>query len=204
MTYDKHLVSMRCMENNVPIKDLAFNRMLFWVQLHDLPLGDMKSRSACEIGKIIGKVQTRLNEWCSQDGSCYMRIRVHVDTSKSLCKGHKICLEDGTVSWVRFKYERLPNLCYWCGLMTHSDKDYDLWVQSCVNLTKRNQQFSSWLRAPATVPKKCSVVKVEGCEREEMRNERLPIMVSNSDDKACNEADDHGMNKSNVAPIGLD
>lgn len=78
---------------------------MFWVQLHDLPLGDMNPRSASAIGKIISEVQSGSAEWGSQDGSSYMRIRVQVDTSKPLCRGRKICLEDGKVSWVRFKYE---------------------------------------------------------------------------------------------------
>lgn len=52
--------------------------------------------------------------------------------------------------------------------------------------------------------KKCLVVKVEGCERKEVRNERLPIVVSNSDDRVCNEADDHGLDRFDVVPIGLD
>ena len=50
---DKHLVSLRHLVSNVPVKDLEFNRTLFWVQLHDLPLGDMNPRSVCEIAKII-------------------------------------------------------------------------------------------------------------------------------------------------------
>jgi len=174
------------------------------VQLHDLPLGDMNLCSACEIGKIIGEVQSRFKEWGSQDGSSYMRIRVRVDTSKPLCRGRKICLEDGKVSWVRFKYERLPNLSYWCGLFTHSDKDCDLWVRSCKSLTENDQQFGGWLRAPATLPKKCSVVKVEGCDREEVREKRPPIVVHDSDNRVRNEVDDHGLCRFDVVRIGLD
>ena len=103
-----------------------------------------------------------MKEWGTQDGSSFMRIRVLVDTSQPLCRGRKICLEDGKVGWVRFKYERLPNLCYWCGLLTHSDKDCDLWVQSRGSLTESDQQYGGWLRASSANSKKCSVVRVEG------------------------------------------
>lgn len=121
-SYDKHLVSLQWLEQNVTVKKLEFNRTLFWVQLHDLPIGDMNPRTACEIDGIIGEVQLGMKEWGTQDGSSFMRIRVLVDTSKPLFRGRKICKEDGKVGWVRFKYERLPNLCYCCGLLTHSDK----------------------------------------------------------------------------------
>lgn len=130
------------------------------MQLHDLPIGDMNPRTACEIGEIIREVQSGMKEWGTQDGGGYMRIRVLVDTLKPLCGGRKICMGDGTVGWVRFKHERLPNLCYWCGLLTHSDKDCYLWVQSRGGLTESDQQYGGWLRAPSANPKKCTVVRV--------------------------------------------
>ena len=71
-------------------------------------------------------------------------------------------------------------------------------------MTENDQQFGGWLRAPATLPKKCSVVKVKGCNREEMRDERPPTVVHDSDDKVSNEVDDHGLCRSGVVPIGPD
>ena len=61
-SYDKHLVSFRCLEQSVTVNDLEFNKTLFWVQLHDLPIGDMNPRAACEIGGTIGEVQSRMKE----------------------------------------------------------------------------------------------------------------------------------------------
>ena len=76
LSYDKHLFSLRRLEQSVTVKDLEFNRTLFWVQLHDLPIGDMNPRAACEIGGIIEEVQSGMKEWGTQDGSSFMRIRV--------------------------------------------------------------------------------------------------------------------------------
>lgn len=131
-----------------------------------------------------------------------MRIRVRVDTSKPLCQGCKIFLEGGKVSWVRFKYERLPNLCYWCGLLTHNDKDCDLWVQSSGNLTEQDQQFDGWLRAPTTLPRKCSVVKVGGHDKEDAREVTRPLAALANEDRNSNEEDDQGVSQSDVVPIG--
>ena len=61
-SYDKHLVSLKRLEQSVTIKELEFNRTLFWVQLHDLPIGDMNPQTACEIGEIIGEVQLGMKE----------------------------------------------------------------------------------------------------------------------------------------------
>ena len=39
-------------------------------------------------------------------------------------------MENGKKSWVTFKYERLPNICYWCGRMDHSNRDSEIWLDS--------------------------------------------------------------------------
>ena len=59
--------------------------------------GDMNLRLACEIGKVIGEVRSGMKEWGTHDGSSFMQIRVMVDTSKLLCRGRKLCMEDGKV-----------------------------------------------------------------------------------------------------------
>ena len=40
-------------------------------------------------------------------------IFLTIDISKLVCYGRIISLEDGNEKWVSFKYDRLPNLCYW-------------------------------------------------------------------------------------------
>lgn len=46
-------------------------------------------------------------------GQGFMRVQVRLDVSQPLCHGRVMTLENGEQSWVVFKYERLPNLCYW-------------------------------------------------------------------------------------------
>lgn len=53
-------------------------------------------------------------------------VKVNLDISLSLCRGRIVSLENGDKIWVSFKYERLPNICYWCGWLDHSDKDCSL------------------------------------------------------------------------------
>ena len=91
-----------------------------------------------------------------------MRIRVGVNISKPLCRGRKIRHGDGEIGWVRFKYERLPNLCYWCGQLTHSDKECDVWVRSKGSLAENERQYGAWLRAPTFNMRKCITIRVGG------------------------------------------
>lgn len=96
-----------------------------------------------------------------------MRIRVGVNISKPLCRGRKIRHGDGEIGWVRFKYECLPNLCYWCGRLTHSDKECDAWVRSKGSLIENDRQYGSWLHAPTFNMRKCTTIRVGGAEDEE-------------------------------------
>ena len=56
-------------------------------------------------------------------------------------------MESGEKAWISFKYERLPNICYWCGCLDHDNKNCDLWIQSKGTLTEAQQQFGPNLRA---------------------------------------------------------
>ena len=119
-----------------------------------------------EIGKVCGEVQQGLREWGNQEGSTFMRIRIGVNLTKPLCRGRKIHHEDGEIGWVRFKYERLPNMCYWCSQLTHSDKECDLWVRSKGSLTENDRQYGAWLRAPTFNSRMCTTIRVGGVDEE--------------------------------------
>lgn len=69
-------------------------------------------------------------EFSLMEGGDHLRVRVILDITKPLFRGCKITLEGGNLGWVSFKYERLSSICYWCGCLTHGDKDYDLWINS--------------------------------------------------------------------------
>jgi hypothetical protein len=47
---------------------------------------------------------------------------------------------------VSFKYERLPNFYYWCGLLTHDEKECEIWLRSKGSLSAVDHQYGTWLR----------------------------------------------------------
>lgn len=69
-----------------------------------------------------------------------------LDISQPLCRGCVVTLANGEKSWVSFKYKLLSNFYYWCGCMTHDDKDCELWIQSKGPLKSDQQQFGPWLK----------------------------------------------------------
>ena len=96
------------------------------------------------------------------EGGDFLRVRVKIDILKPLSQGRKITLDDGSMGWVSFKYERLLNICYWCGCLTHGDKDCDLWIDSEGTLPVEAHQYGAWLRAPLFSQTKKSTIVVPG------------------------------------------
>ena len=39
-------------------------------------------------------------------------------------------LDNDEEVWVAFRYEKLANFCYWCGMVCYNDKDCDIWLLS--------------------------------------------------------------------------
>ena len=106
------------------------------------------------------------------EGGNFMRVRVKVDVTKPLSRGRKIGLRNGEESWASFKYKHLPNLCYWCGQLTHHDKGCSIWLNRKGTLRESDQQFGSWLRAVTLNLAKKTVVRIAGHEAEVREDNR--------------------------------
>lgn len=128
-SFDKSLVVLQRYDRNSPIEELSLDKASFWVQVHNIPIRYRNRSVAEDICESIGEVH-RSTENSEGEGGSFVRVRVTLDVYQPLCRGRVIQLEEGGKIWVNFKYERLPNFCYWCGCFDHGDKDCDLWIQS--------------------------------------------------------------------------
>lgn len=110
-----------------------------------------------------------------------MRVRVSVDVSRPLCRGRKVAFAENKEGWVSFQYERLPNLCFWCGLLLHDDKDCELWLKSKGTLPLERQQCGHWIKASVFSTSKCQDIEVKEFDESHGRSQRSqpPTNVSN-------------------------
>ena len=76
----------------------------------------------------------------------YLWVRVKVDITKKLVRGKKVTIEGGESQWIQFRYERIPNFCCRCGLLSHA-------LRECSEMTETNglneeelMQYGPWLR----------------------------------------------------------
>lgn len=137
-SFDKNLVAMKRILRPAEVKGLIFKKVNFWVQVHDLPLGSLNMRIASDIVSLAGAVIPSSGDAEEFERGNYMRVRISIDITKPLSRGRKVEFDNGEESWVSFKYECLPNLCYWCGCLTHQDQDCLLWQNKKGSMSARN------------------------------------------------------------------
>ena len=165
-SFDRHLVVLQRIERDDVLRSMDFSVTRFWVQVHDMPIGSSSLDLAKEFGSVVGKVENRMTDEGDQYGVNFIRLRVAVDIRNPICRGRMFSTARGKEGWVNFRYERLPNICYWCGRLTHGDRECPLWIKSRGTLKDEDQQFGAWLRATAPNPFKKTIIRVPGLDEE--------------------------------------
>ena len=89
-SFDRHLVVLQRIDRDVAIRSLDFSITRFWIQVHDLPVGNFSLELEKKIGSVAGKVENKMTDEGDQHGVNFFRIRVAVDIHKPLCRGRTI------------------------------------------------------------------------------------------------------------------
>ena len=85
-----------------------------------------------------------------------------MDISKPLPQCSKLRSNGKQIGLVGLKYERLPNFCYWCGQVTHGERDYEVWLRGRRKLRREDQQYGEWLRVELIRQGRKTVVVISG------------------------------------------
>ncbi|KAL0004666.1 hypothetical protein SO802_012227 [Lithocarpus litseifolius] len=136
---------------------VARNFSQLWRTRNGFKIKDQVAEGICSgIGEVVP------SDFSVMEGGDHVRVRVILDTTKPLCSGRKITLDGGSTSWASFKYERLPSICFWCGCLTHGEKDCEQWFTSEGSLTVEDRKYGAWLRAPLSNQIRKSTIAVPG------------------------------------------
>ncbi|KAK3217732.1 hypothetical protein Dsin_011702 [Dipteronia sinensis] len=148
------------------IKEMSFNKALFWIQIHNVPLLCMTT----EIGRFLGEMTSEVKEiYIGKFGDCvgkYIRARVVINVDKPLRRILRVdIMRDGTESAMLLRYERLPEHCFRCGRLGHVVRDC-LEIKLGDGPEDFDKLFGPWFKADSPV-KICKVRQM----REEKRYE---------------------------------
>ena len=160
-TFDKHEVLLQRFDGSIPPRYLRFTKLKFWVQIYGLPISMLDPKTTIELGESLGQV-TPCENPNKLVGGDFLRVHVEIDVSKPLYRGRRVALDDNNERWISFKYEKLPNFCYWCSLISHDKKDCDLWLARKDTRNIEPMKYGPWLRAMPFNSGKTSFTLVSG------------------------------------------
>ncbi|XP_042968967.1 uncharacterized protein At4g02000-like [Carya illinoinensis] len=121
--FDKHLVLLKEFDGRLQIGKIELVHAPFWVRLHDLPLMACNEYIGRLVGGALGEVLEVDLDKAEMEWGEYMRVKVLINIFKPLLRRKRMIVEDGVSCWVHFSYERLPDLCFHCGILGHTLKE---------------------------------------------------------------------------------
>ncbi|TXG57565.1 hypothetical protein EZV62_015394 [Acer yangbiense] len=150
-SFDDALIVLEEPTGKGAIRGLKFDVVEFWVHISNLPLLCMTKEIAKFLGGIIGEVREIDT---GPIGDClgkFLRVRVAIDIGKPLRRFLRVdVLGDGEETVMPIQHERLPNFCFYCGMLGHV-------VRGCPEICKQENvvvsdfQYGSWLRVASPV-----------------------------------------------------
>ncbi|CAN6300283.1 unnamed protein product [Urochloa humidicola] len=126
----KDLVVMVDYDASKTLEEMVFAHIPIWVRVFKLPFGLMHKATGEAIGGELGEFMEMDKE---EDGSAvgsFLRIKVRLDIRKPLMRGVTVQVEDekgeAQPKLCPLVYEFLPDFCYTCGIVGHTDKVCDI------------------------------------------------------------------------------
>jgi hypothetical protein len=146
--FDNYLLALKEFDGSIPAVQVQFTQAWFWVQLHGVPLYYMTRETGERVGGTIGPVK---EVDVSENGVGWgkaLRVRLNLDFTKPIPRGRLVSFANIGQMWVSFKYERLPWICFHCGLIGHLERDCMKKMRGGGQMEEPVfKQYGPWLRA---------------------------------------------------------
>lgn len=114
------------------------------LRIYDCPIGRNKKKRLKSIANSIG-TYIKTDENCTKGWTKSIRVRVLMDLREPFTDEIMLEKEDGKTIMLPIKYERLPNICYYCGRVGHVERHRDL--KEGNGEDEVTYGFGEWMRA---------------------------------------------------------
>uniref|UniRef100_A0A803QAN7 Reverse transcriptase domain-containing protein n=1 Tax=Cannabis sativa TaxID=3483 RepID=A0A803QAN7_CANSA len=152
-----------------------FEVAAFWVQFHGLPTRFLANENipilAKKVGHLVRKEEKKKEELVRRG---YLRSKIELWLSHPFPSGFFLKADGKPDSWVQFKYEKLPHLCFSCGRLAHWDKvcsDQPTMVYSKVGPAV--PMYGTWIKSE-TGSSNCFNMKGKGSAQLIFEREEVP------------------------------
>lgn len=98
---------------------VSFGTTTFTVQIHGLPPVYLHEGTSKLIGSKIGKIHQDSVNRRSVVAQRFLKFKVDIEVENPIPAGFFQERNNGDEHWVQFKYERLSDFCYTCGVLDH-------------------------------------------------------------------------------------
>lgn len=143
--FEQNLLVLKRFDPKFSPFDVPLNMAEFWIQAHNLPRSFFTEKVVQAIGEFLGTYVRADKRNFEGSWKSFLRIRVLLDISKPLRRKMKMKKQGGDWFWVEFKYERLPNFCFICGIIGHTERFCHRLFEGADEETER--PYGAWLRA---------------------------------------------------------
>lgn len=155
-TFDNQLLMLTKWQKGMSVANVRLDHASLWVQIWGAPFDMATPQVAIEVGSWLGIVEEVEMRKRSDDLNLFLRVRVSLPITKPLWRGGFIASSDDQRTWVRFKYERLPIFCHFCGLLGHDLRHCASHYAMEKNGGQVEYQYGDWLKALDGRPKSSS------------------------------------------------
>jgi hypothetical protein len=113
-----NLFAVEDFDGLVTPSQMTFDTAAFWVRMFELPLACMNKEVGKTLGETVGEVEDVDTNDEGMGWGKFLRVRIRINLFKPLARGRMLRIKDRSY-WIPFQYERLPRICFRCGLICH-------------------------------------------------------------------------------------
>ncbi|KAK6140965.1 hypothetical protein DH2020_025293 [Rehmannia glutinosa] len=144
-SFENMYLVLREWSENILDKIDQLNSVELWVQVWNLPYFWIGVETGRKIGKKFDKILDVVVPETGSSKGLFIRILAVVNLDKPLLRGTYITLHSEKV-WVDFRYEKLQNFCFYCGLVGHLERGCLARRDDMQRDKLEEDQFGEWLR----------------------------------------------------------
>lgn len=128
------------------VNKLDFSKAPIWVQIWGLPTNTKMIQMGVKLGwvGIWEVIDTRIFDM--PDKTMIVKARIYLNTQSPICTGIYIGSKNNRITWIDFRYEKLPLFCFYYGIIGHGEDFCKRTISLIHDITKVNL-LGSWIKA---------------------------------------------------------